>query len=264
MPKGSAPRPPRPGPPLVAQPPPLPQSPAGADAPAPAIKGFLETSFIDWRGAIAAVVFLPGCNFACPFCHNHQLITGPEIYQTLALADVLARLTPFVGWVDGVVISGGEPTLHPGLPALCQAFRQAGFKVKLDSNGARPAVIEDLAGRGLIDLVAMDLKAPLQDLAYCRAAGRPVDLAAVRRSVDFLIHSGLAHEFRSTIWPAWHGEEELNQMAADLEGCQAWTLQALNPENVWRREELGPGVPYTAAEVAHLQNTIATPACRVR
>lgn len=241
-----------------------PPAPPGPGAALPEIKGFLETSFIDWRGAIAAVVFLPGCNFACPFCHNHQLVSAPEMYQTLEMDDVLARLKPFVGWVDGVVVSGGEPTLHPGLAELCGAFRAAGFKVKLDSNGARPEVLADLARQGLIDMVAMDLKAPLQDLAYRRAAGRPVDLAAIRRSMDFLIHSGLAHEFRSTIWPAWHGEEELKQMAASLAGCQAWTLQALNPENVWRREELGPGGPYTAAELAQLQAAIADPVCRVR
>ncbi|MFZ5585174.1 MAG: anaerobic ribonucleoside-triphosphate reductase activating protein [Thermodesulfobacteriota bacterium] len=256
MSRSAAPRPPRPGPPETPPPPP------GAGARAPEIKGFLETSFIDWRGAIAAVVFLPGCNFACPYCHNHQLVSAPEVYQSLALGDVLERLKPFVGWVDGVVVSGGEPSLHPGLAELCGAFQAAGFRVKLDSNGARPAVIEDLAERGLIDTVAMDVKAPLQDLAYRRAAGRPVDLDAIRRSIDFLIHSGLAHEFRSTIWPAWHGAAELNQMAAALEGCQAWTLQALNPENVWRRAELGEGGPYTAAELAHYQATIANPACR--
>lgn len=237
-------------------------APPGTGTAWPEIKGFLETSFIDWRGAIAAVVFLPGCNLACPFCHNHQLVHSPQVYQSLEPERVLDRLRTFAGWVDGVVVSGGEPTLHPGLGQLCQAIRETGFKVKLDSNGLRPEVLEDLAGRGVIDMVAMDLKAPLNDLAYRRAAGRPVDLAALGRSVDFLIHSGLDHEFRSTIWPAWHGQDELREMARTLAGCQAWTLQALNPLNAWRPEELGPGAPYSAEEVARLQAAIADPACR--
>lgn len=252
------PKPDAPGPSLVGGAP----APPGAGRALPEIKGFLETSFIDWRGAIAAVLFLPGCNLACPFCHNHQLVHSPQVYQSLEPGQVLDRLRTFVGWVDGVVVSGGEPTLHPGLGELCQAIRETGFKIKLDSNGLKPAVLEDLAARGLVDLVAMDLKAPLNDLAYRRAGGRPVDLAAIQRSVDFLIHSGLAHEFRSTIWPAWHGEAELREMAQTLAGCQAWTLQAMNPQNSWRPEELGSGGPYTAEEVARLQASIADPACR--
>jgi pyruvate formate lyase activating enzyme len=205
------------------------------------------------------VLFLPGCNFACPFCHNHQLAADPESLMDLPLEDVLARLKPFVGWVDGVVISGGEPTLHPGLANLCQRLKGLGFAVKLDSNGHRPQVIEDLAGRGLIDMVAMDLKAPLQDLAYRRAAGKPVDLDKLRRSIDFLISSGLTHEFRSTLWPAWHGPEELEAMAMALQGAQAWTLQALRPEAAWDPEALGEGRAYTLQEISLLQKTYADP-----
>ncbi|MFH1035726.1 MAG: anaerobic ribonucleoside-triphosphate reductase activating protein [Pseudomonadota bacterium] len=223
----------------------------------PPLKGFLETSFLDWRGSIASVLFLPGCNFACPYCHNHQLAAEPDSLMDLPLEDVLARLKPFVGWVDGVVISGGEPTLHPGLAGLCQRLKDAGFAVKLDTNGHRPEVIEQLTGRGLIDMVAMDLKAPLNDLAYRRAAGKPVDLERIRRSIALLVNSGLAHEFRSTIWPAWHGPEELAAMAGAVEGAQAWTLQALRPESAWDQEALGAGRPYTPQELSQLQKTHA-------
>ncbi|MBI5524432.1 MAG: anaerobic ribonucleoside-triphosphate reductase activating protein [Desulfarculus sp.] len=228
--------------------------------PPPPVKGFLETSFVDWRGAIASVLFLPGCNFNCPYCHNHQLAADPGSLMDLSLAEVLGRLKPFVGWVDGVVISGGEPTLHPGLPALCGLLKDAGFAVKLDTNGHRHWVIEDLARRGLIDMVAMDLKAPLNDLAYRRAAGCSVDLDHLRRSIDFLINSGVEHEFRSTIWPAWHGPRELQDMAMAIEGAQAWTLQALRPETAWDQAALGEGRPYTAQEISQLQKEIAGPA----
>lgn len=242
-----------------------PQGGAGPPVPArgptspPPIKGFLETSFVDWRGAIASVLFLPGCNFNCPYCHNHQLAADPDSLMDLPLAEVLGRLKPFVGWVDGVVISGGEPTLHPGLPALCGLLKQAGFAVKLDTNGHRHWVIEDLARRGLVDMVAMDLKAPLNDLAYRRAAGCSVDLDHLKRTIDFLLTSGVDHEFRSTIWPAWHGPRELEAMAMAIEGAQAWTLQGLRPETAWDQEALGGGRPYTAQEIAQLQKDHADP-----
>lgn len=208
-------------------------------------------------GSIASVLFLPSCNFACPYCHNHQLAADPDSLLDLPLADILARLKLFVGWIDGVVISGGEPTLHAGLASLCQRLKDAGFTVKLDTNGYRPKVIQDLAAHGLIDMVSMDLKAPLQDLAYRRAAGRAVDLDKLRRSIAFLIGSGLPHEFRSTIWPAWHGPQELAAMGQALAGAQAWTLQALRPESAWNQKALGTGSPYTAAEIDQLQRNYA-------
>ena len=228
----------------------------------PPIKGFLETSFVDWRGMIAAVLFLPGCNFDCPFCHNHALVHDPDSLLTLPLDGVLDRLRPFVGWIDGVVVTGGEPTLHPGLEGLLSVIKQAGFKIKLDTNGHRPQVVKDLANKGLLDMVAMDLKAPMEPLAYRRACGRPVELERLRQSIDFLKNSGLAHEFRSTIWPAWHGPRELEAMAREMSGAQAWTLQALNPDNARDPAAMGAGPPYGAEELDRLQREVADPVCQ--
>jgi pyruvate formate lyase activating enzyme len=223
----------------------------------PPLKGFIETSFVDWRGAVAAVLFLPGCNLACPYCHNYTLVSDPDSYLTLEVEEVLARLAEFAGWIDGVVVSGGEPTLHPGLGELLALIKEAGFAVKLDTNGLRPAVVQDLCARALVDVVAMDLKAPLEPLAYARAAGRAVDMAALAESIAFLLGGGVAHEFRSTIWPAWHGERELRAMAEVLEGAQAWTLQALNPQTAWNAQALGTGQPYGQEEIARLQRELA-------
>lgn len=237
-------------------------APAGPAS--PPIKGFLETSFLDWKGKISAVVFLPGCNFACPYCHNHVLVHEPDSLLTLSREDVLGRLRPFVGWVDGVVVSGGEPTLHPGLPHLLEAIKDAGFAVKLDTNGYRPEVLASLHRRSLVDMAAMDLKAPLEPLAYRRAAGRAVDVGQVRASLDFLRDSGLDHELRSTIWPAWHGPEELAAMARDARGVQTWTLQAMSPTNAWNPEALGRGPAYDPEELQRLQAELADPVCRGR
>ena len=228
----------------------------------PPIKGFIETSFLDWRGMIAAVLFLPGCNFACPFCHNYTLVSDPDSLLTLPLDGVLDRLKPFVGWIDGVVVSGGEPTLHPGLERLLGEIRQAGFRVKLDTNGYRPEVLARVVEQGLADMVAMDLKAPLEPLAYRRACGRSVEVERVAESVEFLKAHGVAHEFRSTICPSWHGRNELERMAASLDGCQTWTLQAMNPATGWNQPALTEAGVYTGEELAGLQAEVADPICR--
>jgi pyruvate formate lyase activating enzyme len=230
---------------------------------APPIKGFIETSFLDWPGKMAAVVFLPGCNFACPFCHNFGLVSDPDQFVTLELADVLDRLSCFTGWIDGVVISGGEPTLHPGLADMCRSIKQTGFQVKLDTNGHRPNVVKSLLDQGLVDHVAMDVKAPLKDMAYRRAAGKVVDLDRIRESIGLIIASGVPHEFRSTITPDWHGEDELADMGRSLAGARRWTLQAMNPDNGWDRPVLDPLSAYMPEDIARLQSEIADPACKL-
>ncbi|MEW5913051.1 MAG: anaerobic ribonucleoside-triphosphate reductase activating protein [Thermodesulfobacteriota bacterium] len=227
----------------------------------PPVKGFIETSFLDWPGQIASVLFLPGCNFRCPYCHNFTLVEDPESLLTLSLDAVLDRLRPFTGWIDGVVVTGGEPTLHPGLEALLERIKETGFLVKLDTNGYRPQVLMDLAGRGLLDMVAMDLKAPLEPLAYRRASGCSVDVERVRQSLEFLKASGLAHHIRSTIWPDWHGPDELTKMAAAVKGAQAWTLQAMNPANAWDQATLAGAEMYTPQDIVRLQTEVADPAC---
>lgn len=228
----------------------------------PPIKGFIETSFLDWRGYISAVLFLPGCNFSCPYCHNFTLVSDPDSYLTQELDGVLARLKPFVGWIDGVVVSGGEPTLHPRLGDLLEEVRSTGFKIKLDTNGSRPEVVRELCQEGLVDMVAMDLKAPLEPMVYARAAGKKVDVEKVAATLNYLRSGGTSHEIRSTLWPAWHGQSELTDMARAVQGCQTWTLQAMNPVNAWKQEALGPGDPFSSEELARLQTELADAACR--
>ena len=222
----------------------------------PPIKGFLDTSFVDWRGRIAAVLFLPGCNFRCPYCHNFTLVSDPDSLLSIPLDEMLDRLSPFVGWIDGVVVSGGEPTLHPGLPWLLASIKEAGFAVKLDTNGSRPGALKQVVEAGLVDMVAMDLKAPLDPMAYRRAAGVAVNLTSLRDSVEFIMSCGLPHEFRSTIWPAWHQPDQLRAMGAELRGAQRWVLQNLNPETAWNKEALGTGKSFAPEELERLQGEV--------
>jgi pyruvate formate lyase activating enzyme len=228
----------------------------------PVIKGFIETSFLDWRGLISAVLFLPGCNFACPYCHNFTLVSDPDSLMSLPLDSVLDRLRPFVGWIDGVVVSGGEPTLHPGLEELLGLIHQEGFQVKLDTNGYRPEVVKRVVEAGLVDMVAMDVKAPLEPLAYRRSCGKAIEVDKVAQSLAYLKGCGVAHEFRSTICPDWHGPAELERMAEAVEGCAAWTLQAMNPATAWNAEVVEGVTMFTPEELDELQRTVADPVCR--
>jgi pyruvate formate lyase activating enzyme len=194
----------------------------------PGIKGFLETSFIDWPGRTCAMFFLGGCNLRCPFCHNHQLVLEAQEMETLVADDLLARLSPWKKWLGGICVSGGEPTLDPELPDLLRRMRVAGWPVKLDTNGTRPEVLGEVLAAGLVDAVAMDVKAPLVQKKYDRCAGVAVDLEAIRASIGLLRRSGVAHQFRMTVVPALHSEADIVLWAATLEGSRR-TLQNFNP-----------------------------------
>lgn len=193
------------------------------------IKGFVEFSFLDWPGRISGVVFVGGCNFRCPYCQNHPLVLRPGELPDVPLGEVLRRLEP--GWIDGVVISGGEPLICPELPNLCRAFRRAGFRVKLETNGSRPAMLERLLAEGLVDAVSMDIKAPLEEEPYARAAGVRVDLEAIRRSLRMLQASAVEHDFRLTVVPGIHSERDVRAVAELLRGDGPLVLQDFSPHD---------------------------------
>ena len=195
------------------------------------IKGFLETSFVDWPGKICSVVFLPRCNFRCPYCHNHGLVTHPEQYLTIPLEEILDRLRSFQGWIDGVCLTGGEPTVHPHLPRLIRRIKRRGFLVKLDTNGSNPHRLEELMEAGEIDFVSMDVKAPLDPFSYRRSVGRAIDLDCILRSVDLLKHGKVEFEFRMTVVPGLHREEDIMLLGRQLGAGPRFVLQNFNPEN---------------------------------
>ncbi|UCC66719.1 MAG: anaerobic ribonucleoside-triphosphate reductase activating protein [Deltaproteobacteria bacterium] len=195
------------------------------------IKGFMETSFVDWSGKVVSVLFLPGCNFRCPFCHNHSLVLNPEAYDDIPFGHILDRLAKLKGWVDGVCITGGEPTIHPHLNFLIKEIKDLGLLVKLDTNGSRPYVLRSLVEEDLVDFVAMDIKAPLDEVNYTRASGVPVDLEKITESISFLKKGQVAYQFRITAVPALHREEDLLKLARQLRRCSSLTLQNFDPHD---------------------------------
>jgi pyruvate formate lyase activating enzyme len=194
------------------------------------IKGFLETSLIDWDGKLASVVFLPGCNFRCPMCHNHQLVQCPDEVPAVFWETVAAALARHKGWIDGVVVTGGEPTIHSELPSLLRWIKQLGLAVKLDTNGSLPDVLQHLIGDGLVDYVAMDIKAPL-DERYARAAGAKADLSAIRNSIGLVMAGAPDYEFRTTVLPLYLKKNEIGLIGREIKGAGKWALQQYIPKN---------------------------------
>ena len=209
------------------------------------IHGLQKMTLLDFPGRVACTVFLGGCNFRCPFCHNFELVDGtlPPLMDDAALLDFLARRR---GLLDGVCVSGGEPTLNAGLAPLLRRVRALGFATKLDTNGSRPDVLEALLGEGLLDYVAMDVKhAPER---YGEAAGVAAP-PAVRRAVALLLEGRVAYEFRTTVVAGLHDEAAIRAIAAWIAGASHYYLQPFaDRDTVPRRGLSAPG----DAEMARL------------
>lgn len=161
------------------------------------ISGFVKNSFVDYPGKIASVVFTPGCNMDCPFCHNRHLIRG--IQDNIDESGFFSHLDKRKSLVDAVVITGGEPTLQEDLTQFCENVKERGFLLKLDTNGTNPSKIKELAEKGLLDYIAMDIKAPYGK--YSKLSGADVDIERIVQSVDILKKCGIDHEFRTTFAP---------------------------------------------------------------
>jgi pyruvate formate lyase activating enzyme len=195
------------------------------------IKGFLETSFLDWPGKLCSVFFLPYCNFRCPYCHNHSLVFHPGQYATIPLRDIFGRLRSLRNWIDGICITGGEPTLHTGLLSLIRGIKRHGLPVKLDTNGSNPRKLENLIETGEVDFVSMDVKAPLDPFRYSRSIGLSTNLQSVLKSIEILKRGMVKYEFRMTVVPGLHTEEDIQTLSHQLRVGRRFILQNFNPEN---------------------------------
>jgi pyruvate formate lyase activating enzyme len=186
------------------------------------IAGLDKTSVVDFPGKIAAVIFTPGCNFDCWYCHNRHLLAPGEQPIRHDPEDVLDFLAMRVGLLDGVVISGGEATLQSDLDDFLAAVRALGFQTKLDTNGTRPWIVRDLLERGLLDYVAMDIKAPFS--GYDDITMTNVDHKAVSETIDLLMDSGIEYEFRTTFAPPLT-VADIAHIAMRIRGARQYAIQ---------------------------------------
>lgn len=178
------------------------------------ICGLQKMTLLDFPGKIACTVFLGGCNFRCPFCHNSELFMGkPE--KLMEDEEFFAFLKSRKGLLDGVCVSGGEPTLYKDLPVFLEKIKEMGFLVKLDTNGYRPQVLKDLVENKLVDYVAMDVKN--SPAMYGQTVGlEKMDLAAIEESLRFLIGGSVDYELRTTLVKPFHDRASIQDMGVWL------------------------------------------------
>ncbi len=200
------------------------------------IGGLEKLTLIDYPGKLSAIVFTQGCNFRCRYCYNPMLVLpssdgkryhnpgeeekGRNQLSEDGLFDFLKKRQ---GKLEGVVITGGEPTLHPDLPEFIKKIRDLGYVVKLDTNGSNPDMLRYVLQNKLVDYLAMDLKSDEDN--YKRTVGADIDFKKIEESAKIIIGSGLPHEFRTTCVPGFHNEQIIANMSEIIKGAQKWFLQ---------------------------------------
>lgn len=188
------------------------------------IGGLIKLSLIDYPGKTAAVVFCQGCNFRCPYCHNKELVIPACFGAPIPEQEIISFLVKRKGLLEGVVVSGGEPTLQKDIVSFIRKIKSFGFSVKLDTNGSRPDVLEEVIAGKWVDFIAMDIKAPLE--RYQQIAGVEVEAVLIRKSIEMIKGSGIAHQFRTTVVKALVNHEDFPAIRDLVEGTQSYVLQS--------------------------------------
>lgn len=205
------------------------------------IKGLVKTTLIDYPAKVACTIFLAGCNFRCPYCQNPDLVNYDGL-PTIPQEEVFEHLKSRKKWLDGVCVSGGEPTLNKELPEFLRKIKSMGFLVKLDTNGTNPEMLKKLLDEKLVDYIAMDIKAPLE--RYGEVVRAKVNLEKIRQSVEIIQNSGIAsaraqdsrtsfaidYEFRTTVVPTLLGGNDIEKICLWLRGSKRYYLQQFRPD----------------------------------
>lgn len=223
------------------------------------IHGFNKTTLLDYPGLVAATIFTGACNFRCPYCHNADLVLNPSSQPVISEEEILSHLRKRKGITQGVCITGGEPTLQKDLKDFIKKLKELDLKVKLDSNGYKPEVLKDLVKDNLLDYIAMDVKAPLDE--YDVIAGVKLDTSKLKESIDFLIAGDLPFEFRTTVIKDFHTRESFEKISELIKGAKNYYLQGyIDSPNViqpgltsYTYEEMQEFLPIFEGKVEHVE-----------
>jgi pyruvate formate lyase activating enzyme len=217
------------------------------------IKGLEKFAAKDFPGYISSTVFLGNCNFRCPYCHNADLVLRPESLPTLPLDYFLCYLDARKNWLEAICISGGEPLLETDLEDLVRVVKERNLLIKVDTNGSLPARLEDLFRQGLVDYVAMDVKAPLERYKeVTRSEVRPEDIS---RTIKLVRSSGIRHIFRTTVVPGLVGRNDLLKIAQMLEGEDIFQIQPFIPANTVDKRFLQVN-PFSREEIEEMAGLV--------
>jgi len=187
------------------------------------IYGLQKMTLLDYPGLVACTVFLNGCDFKCPYCHNYELVDGTA-KPAMDDEDFFAFLGKRKGLLDGVCISGGEPLLHKDIDVFIRKIREMGYRVKLDTNGYHPDMLKSLIDQGLLDYIAMDIKNSLEKYPVTTGFDG-IDTSIIKRSISVIMNSGVDYEFRTTVVGGLHDKEDFERIGAMIQGAKAYYLQ---------------------------------------
>ncbi|MDD5072112.1 MAG: anaerobic ribonucleoside-triphosphate reductase activating protein [Patescibacteria group bacterium] len=228
------------------------------------IGGLQKFSLLDYPGKIAAIIFTQGCNFRCHFCYNPMLVRPDragklknsllekqqEDHSLIKEDDLFVFLDKRKNKLEAIVITGGEPTLHKDLPEFIEKIKKMGYLVKLDTNGTNPEMLNELIRGGLINYIAMDIKAPRDK--YKKVVGVPVDFKKIEKSVKIIKEGGLPHEFRTTAVPGLLNREDIVKIGEIIRGGQNWFLQKFKSETDLVDNKFKNAKPFTDKEMEEM------------
>ncbi|MEA2092840.1 MAG: anaerobic ribonucleoside-triphosphate reductase activating protein [Patescibacteria group bacterium] len=194
------------------------------------IGGLQKLTLIDYPGSVACTVFLSGCNFRCPWCYSAELVLPEKIENQVEIEqkEFFKFLERREKTLDGVVICGGEATTNPSLPEFARKIKEMGFKVKLDTNGSNPQMLNRLLKEKLLDYIAMDVKNSFEK--YSETVGVDCDIEKIKKSIDLIKNSGIDYEFRTTLVPGIHTEEDIEKIGKAVKSAEKYFLQNFLPE----------------------------------
>jgi len=229
------------------------------------IGGLQKLTLIDYPGKLACTVFLVGCDFKCPWCYSGELVLPEKIKKQpkISQKEFFEFLETRKNLIEGVVMCGGEPTINKDLPKFTKKIKKIGFSVKLDTNGSRPKMLEELINKELIDYVAMDIKAPKEK--YSQVVGRKINISNIEKSINILKKNKVDYEFRTTVVPSIHAKEDILEIFKWIKPAKKYFLQNFRPEKTIdpKFEEIKP---YLEKDLAKICNTMSPffDVCRVR
>ncbi len=205
------------------------------------IAGFVKTSMVDYPGNIVSTIFLSGCNFRCPYCHNPCVVNGSS--EAFSEDDVLGHLRFRKGLIDGVCVSGGEPTIHADLIDFLRKIKSLGLLVKLDTNGSNPEMLRRILDEKLADYIAMDVKSSFD--RYHEACGVQIDMERISKSIAMIKNSNVEHEFRTTMVPRFFSKDDFEKVCKSLKGAHRFYIQQFDNrnemiDNEMKKEKLYP------------------------
>ncbi|MDA3936778.1 MAG: anaerobic ribonucleoside-triphosphate reductase activating protein [Actinomycetota bacterium] len=196
----------------------------------------MPTSMLDWPGRLATTVFIAGCDLRCPFCQNPDLVVARDC-DSQTLSELFSHLYNRRDWIDGLVVTGGEPTTDPNLLGFLEAVHETGVEIKLDTNGNNPDALSRVLDSGLVSYVAMDIKATYEN--YSEATGGRGSWQRADRSIRLIRESGLEYEFRTTVYPRFVSRTDLPRIAESIQGARMYALQQFRPQKTLASDASG-------------------------